>query len=76
MDSSSEELKFEDAAVSESEIEVAGAIDAFVSLEEIAPDAAWNDVLADAWGIPASDETSQSNGLRDLFRKLNLPWLR
>lgn len=34
-------------------LEVAGAFDAFVSLEEIAPDADWVDVLAESWGLPS-----------------------
>lgn len=37
-----------------SSIEVAGAFDAFVSLEEIAPDTDWNEALSDAWGIPSN----------------------
>ncbi len=32
--------------------EVAGMFDAFVSLEEIAPDLEWMDAIADSWGIP------------------------
>jgi hypothetical protein len=32
--------------------EVAGAIDAFVSLEEIAPHLDWMEVLAATWGMP------------------------
>lgn len=35
------------------EFEVAGAFDAFVSLEEIAPNAEWLDVLAESWGLPS-----------------------
>jgi hypothetical protein len=34
------------------EFEVAGAFDAFVSLEEIAPNLDWMEVLAESWGLP------------------------
>ncbi|MBW4421963.1 MAG: hypothetical protein KME13_22565 [Myxacorys californica WJT36-NPBG1] len=36
----------------DADIEVAGAIDAFVSLEDVVPDADWAEVLAAAWGMP------------------------
>lgn len=61
---------------SQSEIEVAGAIDAFVSLEEIFPDAEWADVLADSWGVPASDEKPQASRFRSLLKKVNVPGFR
>jgi hypothetical protein len=32
--------------------EVGSMFDAFVSLEEIAPDITWSDAIADQWGIP------------------------
>ncbi|BAY57150.1 hypothetical protein NIES2135_40140 [Leptolyngbya boryana NIES-2135] len=32
--------------------EAGGMFDAFVSLEEIAPDVTWSDAIADQWGIP------------------------
>jgi hypothetical protein len=32
--------------------EVAGMFDAFLNLEEIAPDLNWTDVIADSWGVP------------------------
>lgn len=35
-----------------SPLEVGGAIDAFISLEEIAPDVDWTDALAASWGLP------------------------
>ncbi|NDJ18243.1 hypothetical protein [Myxacorys almedinensis] len=38
----------------EPDLEVAGAIDAFTSLEEIDPTADWADVLAASWGVPCS----------------------
>ncbi len=38
--------------------EVGGMFDAFVSLEEIAPDLDWMEVIADSWGIPHSSETT------------------
>lgn len=38
----------EETAISE----VGGMFDAFVSLEELAPDVTWADAIADQWGIP------------------------
>lgn len=47
------------------EIEVAGAFDAFVSLEEISPNLEWMEVLAASWGVPycaANDRATSSTG--------------
>lgn len=45
--------------------EVAGAIDAFVSLEEIAPNLDWMEVLAATWGVPYPTSTELAS--KDLF---------
>lgn len=42
----------EDCHYLDADLEVASAIDAFVSLEDVAPDADWAEVLAAAWGVP------------------------
>jgi hypothetical protein len=36
------------------EFEVGSGLDAFVSLEELAPGTQWQELLADAWGVPYS----------------------
>jgi hypothetical protein len=41
-------------------IEVAGLMDDFMSLEEVAPGAEWSDVLAASWGIPCETATPQA----------------
>jgi hypothetical protein len=45
--------------------EVAGAIDAFVSLEEIAPDLDWMEALAATWGMPCPESAKLAS--KDLF---------
>lgn len=42
------------------EIEVAGAFDAFVSLEDISPSLDWMEVLAASWGVPYCPTTDRA----------------
>lgn len=51
-DRSDADCHYLDADLLGADLEVAGAIDAFVSLEDVAPDADWAEVLAAAWGVP------------------------
>ena len=37
-------------------LEVAGSFDAFLSLEDFAPDLSWREALAAAWGLPYVEE--------------------
>lgn len=41
-------------------VEVAGLMDDFMSLEEVAPGAEWSDVLAASWGIPCETGTTET----------------
>lgn len=45
--------------------EVAGAINAFVSLEEIAPNLDWMEVLAATWGVPCPESAELAS--KDFF---------
>ncbi|MEB3292804.1 MAG: hypothetical protein VKJ24_06565 [Synechococcales bacterium] len=38
-------------------LEVAGCMDAWFSLAEVAPHLSWEEVLAETWGVPALDPT-------------------
>jgi hypothetical protein len=40
------------AAAATVEFEVGTGLDAFMSLEDLAPGANWQELLADAWGVP------------------------
>jgi hypothetical protein len=51
------------------ELEVAGAFDAFVSLEDIAPNLDWMEVIAASWGVP-NPQSEQPFSLKQLARSL------
>jgi hypothetical protein len=56
-------IEHDDNARPKLEVEIAGAFDAFTSLEEIAPGADWVEVLADAWGLPVPAEHTTKDHL-------------
>jgi hypothetical protein len=41
-------------------IEVAGLMDDFMSLEELAPGSDYNDLLAASWGLPCTTKTPEA----------------
>ena len=43
--------------------EVGGMLDAFVSLEDIAPSLDWMETIADSWGIPHNATSKASKAL-------------
>jgi hypothetical protein len=47
------------AAAATVEFEVGTGLDAFMSLEDLAPGTNWQELLADAWGVPYNAEAPQ-----------------
>ncbi len=47
-------------APEDSYVEVAGLMDDFISIEEVAPDSDYSDLLAASWGIPCETATPEA----------------
>jgi hypothetical protein len=55
----------------EHQFEVAGAFDAFVSLEDIESNLDWMEVLAASWGVPYSSQTEPEVTTAPCAKSLN-----
>jgi hypothetical protein len=59
------------AATPAVEFEVGTGLDAFISLEDLVPGGHWQELLADAWGVPysvAAQMTASAEGLQPSHR--------
>jgi hypothetical protein len=61
------------AAAATVELEVGAGLDDFMSLEDLAPGAHWQELLADTWGVPYNAEVLQPSPRTEAKRVGRMP---